>query len=168
MFRSLQASVARRRLLLGGAISGLGALVGGTAGAAAQQPPGPPAGIEILQYDPPRRFAAGSRVGNVIYLAGEDGKLWTSGDEWSMVPGGIGPQTERCYENIRESLRAFGSDLQYIFKQTTYYINYADRDVAGVVRRRYLPWPVPGTAIQVASLSDPESLIEVDVMALVP
>ena len=34
--------------------------------------------------------------------------------------------------------------------------------------RRYLPWPVPGTAIQVASLSDPESPIEVDVMALVP
>ncbi|HLH26166.1 MAG TPA: RidA family protein [Chloroflexota bacterium] len=168
MLGSLQASVARRRLLLGGAIGGFGALVAGTAGAQTPTPAAPSPDFEILQYDPPRRFAAGARVGNIIYLAGEDGKVWTSGDEWYMIPGGIIPQTERCYENIRASLRHFGSDLQYIFKQTTYYINYDDRNLNAEVRRRYLPRPVPGTAVQVASLSDPDSLIEVDVMAVIP
>lgn len=167
MFRSLHESVARRRLLLGGAISGLGALVSGTANAGAQQPP-PPPGIQILDYDPPRRYARGARVGNIVYLAGEDGKIWTSGTEWYLVPGGIGPQTEQTFENIRESLRAFGTDLEYIFKMTAYFVSYYDRAVFGEVRRRYLPRPVPGTAIQVASLSDLESVVEVDVMALVP
>ena len=167
MFQSFQDSVARRRLLLGSAISGLGALIGGTSGAAAQQPP-EPSGIQILQYDPPRRFAAGARVGNIIYLAGEDGKVWTSGEEWYIVPGGIGPQTERTFENIRTSLRAFGSDLEYIFKTTSYFLSYNDRAIFSEVRRRYLPRPVPGTAIQVSSLSDLESVVEVDVMALVP
>src|SRR3954465_10063754 len=106
MFESFQGTVARRRLLLGSAVSGLGALIGGASGAAAQQPPGPP-GIQILQYDPPRRFAAGAHVGNIIYLAGEEGRVWTSGTEWQIVPGGIGPQTERIFENVRTSLRAF-------------------------------------------------------------
>jgi enamine deaminase RidA (YjgF/YER057c/UK114 family) len=168
MLRSLQESMARRRLLLGGALGGLGALVAGASGVRAQQPPAPGPDFEILQYDPPRRFAAASRVGNILYLAGEDGKVWTSSDEWYMVPGGIVPETERCYENIQATLRHFGSDLQYIFKQTTYYINYEDRNVNAATRRRYLPRPVPGTAVQVASLSDPDSLIEVDVMAVIP
>ncbi len=167
MLRSWQENIARRRLLLGGAISGLGALVAGTP-AAAQQPPPPPPGIQILDYDPPRRFSRGARVGNIVYLAGEDGKVWTSGNEWYMVPGGIGPQTERAFENIRESLQAFGTDLDHIFKMTSYFISYNDRAVFSEVRRRYLSRPVPGTAIQVSSLSDLESVVEIDVMALVP
>jgi 2-iminobutanoate/2-iminopropanoate deaminase len=167
MFQSLQSTVARRRLLLGSGVSGLGALIGGAPGAAAQQPPGPP-GIEILQYDPPRLFAAGARVGNIIYLAGEEGRVWTSGTEWQMVPGGIGPQTEQIFENIRTSLRAYGSDLQYIFRMTNYFVSYNDRATFSEVRRRYLPRPVPDTAVQVSSLSDLESLVEVEVVALVP
>ena len=50
------------------------ALTRGIGGPAAQQPPGSP-GIQVLQYDPPRRFAAGARVGNIIYLAGEEGRV---------------------------------------------------------------------------------------------
>jgi enamine deaminase RidA (YjgF/YER057c/UK114 family) len=141
MLRSLQESMARRRLLLGGALGGLGALVAGASGVRAQQPPAPGPDFEILQYDPPRRFAAASRVGNILYLAGEDGKVWTSSDEWYMVPGGIVPQTERCYENIQATLRHFGSDLQYIFKQTTYYINL--HQLRGPQRQRRHPAPVP-------------------------
>jgi enamine deaminase RidA (YjgF/YER057c/UK114 family) len=167
MFQSFQGTVARRRLLLGSTISGLGALIGGASSAAAQQPPGPP-GIQILQYDPPRRFAAGARVGNIIYLAGEEGMVWTSGTEWAIVPGGIGPQTEKVFENIRTSLRAFGSDLEYIIQMTNYFVSYNDRALFSEVRRRYLPRPVPDAAVQVSSLSDPESAVEVEVVALVP
>jgi enamine deaminase RidA (YjgF/YER057c/UK114 family) len=146
MFQSFQGTVARRRLLLGSTISGLGALIGGASGAAAQQPPGPP-GIEILQYDPPRRFAAGARVDNIICLAGEEGRVWTSGTESEIVPGGIGPQTERIFENIRTSLRAFGSDLEYIFRMTNYFVSYNDRAIFSEIRGRYLPRPVPDTAV---------------------
>src|SRR5262245_48409901 len=128
MLQSFQSTMARRRLLLGSVIGGLGALISGASSAAAQQPSGPP-GIQILQYDPPRRFAAGARVGNIIYLAGEEGMVYTSGTESYVVPGGIGPQTEKVFENIRTSLRAFGSDLEYIINMTNYFVNFNDRAV---------------------------------------
>ena len=166
MFELFQGTVARRRLLLGSAVSGLGALIGGASGAAAQQPPGPP-GIQILQYHPPRPYAAGSRVGNIIYLAGEEAMVWT-GTGWEVVPGGIGPQTERIFENIRTTLRTFGSDLEYIFKMTNYFVSYSDRSLFSEVRRRFIPRAMPDSAVQVSSLSDLRSLVEVDVMALVP
>jgi 2-iminobutanoate/2-iminopropanoate deaminase len=167
MLQSFHSAVARRRLLLGSAIGGLGALIGGASSAAAQQPPGPP-GIQIVQYDPPRPFAAGARVGNIIYLAGEEAIVWTSGTERYVVPGGIGPQTEQVFGNIRTSLRAFGSALDYIVKMTNYFVNFDDRALFSAVRQRYLPRPVPDSAVQVSGLSDPASLVEVEVVALVP
>jgi enamine deaminase RidA (YjgF/YER057c/UK114 family) len=124
--------------------------------------------IQFLDFDPPRAYAAGARVGNVVYLAGEDGKIWTGSDTWTIPPGGIEAQAEIMWQNIQRNLRAFGSDLEYIFKATTYYVDFADRAIAAQVRRRYLSRPVPGTSVQVVRLSDPEILIEVDVMALVP
>ena len=87
MLQSFQSTLARRRLLLGSTISGLGALIGGASSMAAQQPPGAP-GIQILQYDPPRRYAAGARVGNVSYLAGEEGMVRSSPTEWYIVRAG--------------------------------------------------------------------------------
>jgi enamine deaminase RidA (YjgF/YER057c/UK114 family) len=166
MFQSLQGTVARRRLLLGSTISGLGALIGGTSSAAAQQPSGP-TGIQILQYDPPRPYAAGSRVGNIIYLAGEEAMQWT-GTAWEIVPGGIGPQTERIFENIRTNLRNLGSDLDYIVNMTNYFVSYSDRAIFTEVRRRYVTRLVPDAAVQVSGLSDLRSLVEVAVVALVP
>jgi 2-iminobutanoate/2-iminopropanoate deaminase len=124
--------------------------------------------IEFLDYDPPRAYAAGARVDNIVYLAGEDGKIWTGPDTWTMPEGGIEAQAERMWQNIQRSLRAFGTDLDHIFKATTYYVNFEDRAIAAQVRRRYLTRPIPGTSVQVVRLSDPKMLIEVDVMALVP
>ena len=62
----------------------------------AQPQPGP-LGIEFLDYTPPRRFAAGARVGNVVYLAGETPRDPNSGE---FVPGDIREQTELVFQNI--------------------------------------------------------------------
>jgi enamine deaminase RidA (YjgF/YER057c/UK114 family) len=122
----------------------------------------------LLDYDPPRAYAAGARVGNVVYLAGEDGKTWTGPRTWTIPDGGIEAQAERMWQSIQHNLRRFGSDLEYIFKTTTYYVDFEHRDVAAAVRRRYLTRTVPGTSVQVSRLSDPAMLIEVEVTALVP
>ena len=127
-----------------------------------------PSEIEFLDYDPPRAYAAAARVGNILFLAGEDGKIWTGPSSWTVAEGGIEGQAERMWQNIQGTLRAFGSDLDYIFKCTTYYVDFADREIAAQVRRRYLTRSVPGTSVQVVRLSDPAMLIEVDVTALVP
>ena len=124
--------------------------------------------IEFVDYDPPRAYAAAARVGNMLFLAGEDGKIWTGPSSWTIPEGGIEPQAEQMWQNIQRTLRSLGSDVDYIFKCTTYYVDFGDRAVAAEVRRRYLPRPVPGTSVQVVRLSDPTALIEVDVTALVP
>jgi enamine deaminase RidA (YjgF/YER057c/UK114 family) len=124
--------------------------------------------IEFLDYDPPRAYAAATRVGDLLFLAGEDGKIWTGSDTWTIPEGGIEAQVEQMWQNIQRTLRTFGSDVDCICKCTTYYVDFADRAIAAQVRRRYLPRPVPGTSVQVVRLSDPAILIEVDVIAMVP
>ena len=53
---------------------------------------------EILQYTPARRWAAASRVGDLLYLAGETG---TDPETMQVVDGGIEAQTEQVFANIR-------------------------------------------------------------------
>src|SRR5829696_8135689 len=124
--------------------------------------------IEFVDYDPPRAYAAAARVGNLVFLAGEDGKIWTGPNSWTIPEGGIEAQAERMWQNIQRTLRGLGGDLDGIVKCTTYYVDFADRGVAVQVRRRYLSRPVPGTSVQVVRLSDPQILIEVDVTAVLP
>lgn len=155
---SAVASIAGRGLLLAGTAAGVEALPVDVppAQAQAQRSQGP-GGIEWLDYDPPRPYAAGARVGNVVYLAGEIG----SGAD-------IAAQTESAFQNIQASLNAYGSDLQYIFKITAYLVNIADQPAFAQVRARLLPRPIPATAVAVTRLVPPNGLVEIDVIALIP
>jgi 2-iminobutanoate/2-iminopropanoate deaminase len=152
-------NIGRRGMLLSGLTAGIGALALRVAGVHAQLAPvvEGPGGIEWLDYDPPRPFAAGARVGNVIYLSGMAG----TGPDITI-------QTENAFATIQTSLRAYGSDLAYIFKMTVYPTNIADQAAFGQVRARLLPRPVPSTLVAVTRLVPPDGLVEIDVMALVP
>ena len=88
----------------------------------AEPQPGPP-GIEFLDYTPPRRFAAGARVGNIVYLAGETPRDPETGEN---VVGDIHQQTDLIFQNIERSLRAFGTDLAHVFKITVYLTDMAN------------------------------------------
>ena len=85
-----------------------------------------------------------------------------------MVAGGIVPQTERTFENIRRSLEAFGAGLEDVVKMTVYLVHREDRAPFQEVRRRYLPDPVPSTMVWVSSLVEEEMIVEVDVIAVAP
>jgi 2-iminobutanoate/2-iminopropanoate deaminase len=130
----------------------------------AQAEPGPP-GIEFLDYTPPRRFAAGARVGNIVYLAGETPRDPDSGE---FVPGDIREQTELVFQNIERSLRAFGTDLAHVFKITVYLTDMANLAAVSETRRRYLPRTIPSTTVAISRLTLPDGLVEIEAMALVP
>ncbi len=135
----------------------------GQPGAARPQPG--PSGIQFLDYTPPRRFAAGARVGNVVYLAGETPRDPNTGEN---VPGDIRQQAELVFQNIERSLRAFGTDLAHVFKITVYLTDMANLEAVSETRRRYLPRTIPSTTIAISRLTVPEFLVEIDAMALVP
>ncbi len=120
---------------------------------------------EIRHYEPPRPYARGARVGNLIFLSGEDGKDFAT---QAVVAGGVVPQAEHTFENIRRSLEQFGAGLEDIVKMTVYLIHPADRWPFSEVRQRYLPDPVPSTMVWVTKLAEDDMLVEVDVIAVVP
>ena len=130
----------------------------------AQPQPGPP-GIEFLDYTPPRRFAAGARVGNIVYLAGETPRDPETGE---FVPGDVRQQTDLVFQNIEHSLRAFGTDLAHVFKITVYLTDMTNLPAVSETRRRYLPRTIPSTTVAISSLTLPDGLVEIDAMALVP
>ena len=130
----------------------------------AQPQPGPP-GIQFLEYTPPRRFAAGARVGNIVYLAGETPRDPNTGE---FVPGDVRQQTDLVFQNIERSLRAFGTDLAHVFKITVYLTDMANLEAVSEVRRRHLPRAIPSTTIAISRLTLPDGLVEIDAMALIP
>ena len=148
--------IGRRGLLLSGAAVGVGAITASTQGAQAARQSQGPSGIEWLDYNPPRPFAAGARVGNVVYLSGVIG---TGAD--------VAAQTESAFASIREGLQALGSDLELIFKMTIYLVDIADQAAFGQVRTRLLPRPVASTLVEISRLVPDNGRIEIEVMALV-
>ena len=130
----------------------------------AEPQPGPD-GIEFLDYTPPRRFAAGAKVGNIVFLAGETPRHPETGEN---VVGDITQQTELVFQNIERSLKAFGTDLAHVFKITVYLTDMANLEAVSAVRRRYLPRTIPSTTIAISRLTVAEFLVEIDATALVP
>lgn len=130
----------------------------------AKPEPGPP-GIEFLQYTPPRRFAAGAKVGNLVFLAGETPRDPESGE---FVPGDITAQTELVFRNIELSLRAFGTDLAHVFKIVVYLTDINNLAAVSEVRHRVLPQVIPSTTIAISRLTLPDGLVEIDATALIP
>jgi 2-iminobutanoate/2-iminopropanoate deaminase len=132
--------------------------------AMAEPQEGPP-GIEFLDYSPPRRFAAGARVGNLVFLAGETPRDPVTGENFV---GDIRQQTELVFQNIERSLKAFGTDLAHVFKITVYLTDMENLAAVSEIRRRYLPRTIPSTTVAISRLTMAEFLVEIDATALVP
>jgi len=120
---------------------------------------------EVLQYDPPRRWAAASRVGRLVYLAGETA---TDPVTLAIVPGGIEAQTEQVFTNIRTTLARVGADLGDVVKITVFLVDMADLAAFSTIRSKHLATPVPSSAIQVGALASPEMRVEIEAIALIP
>ena len=176
ILRTWKGILGRRQVLLGGAAACLGALAARRASAAAPpqlpasdglafKPSVGPSGIQFLDYDPPRRWAAGARVGNIVYLAGATARDPATGQG---VRGTIEEQTELVCQNIQRALKAYGTDFAHVFKLTVYLTNMDHLVPMGRVRARYIPRPIPSTTVAVARLSEPYFLVEIDATALIP
>ena len=121
--------------------------------------------VEILDYEPPRRWAAASRVGNLVFLAGETG---VDPATMKAVPGGIEPQTEQACLNMKATLARFGLDLSHVVKLTVFMTDISMLPASGAARARHFPRTLPSSAIGVKALAIPELLIEIEGIAVIP
>ena len=121
--------------------------------------------IEFVHHEPKRVYDKVCRVGNMLFLAGEG-----SGDpETQEVKGkDVSEQTEILFQNLKNTLESLGSSLDYVIKTTVYLINREDRNAFGAARAKYFKHTPPSTLILGVQLAEPEMLVEVDAIAVIP
>ena len=91
--------------------------------------------VQLVHYEPPRSYARASRVGDIIFLAGEVGR----DDHGTLVGGGIEQQADKAFQNIRTSLELFGLDFEDLVRMDVYLLEPEDAHPFLDVMRRYLP-----------------------------
>ncbi len=100
--------------------------------------------VEYLNSDPAqaarRPYSEGVRVGNMLYLSGALGALPGT---TTLVPGGIGPQTDQALQNIQAVLEANGAALDQVVKCTVMLADIADYAAMNERYVRYFPGPKP-------------------------
>jgi 2-iminobutanoate/2-iminopropanoate deaminase len=118
--------------------------------------------MEIIHYDPPRSYARASRVGDLIFIAGEVGR----DDHGHLVTGGIEEQATRAFDNIAETLEGFGLGFGDLAQMDVFLLEEADAHPFLDVMRRYLPnGSPPGALLCVKGFSHPGMLVEIQCIA---
>lgn len=106
------------------------------------------------------------RAGNTVYLRGQVGTDF----EGNLV--GLGDpraQAEQAMRNVKQLLEEAGSDLSHIVKTTTYITDPRFREPVYRETGRWLEGVFPvSTGLVVAGLAQPEWLMEIDVIAVIP
>ena len=119
---------------------------------------------EYIRHVPPRMYAKACVYGDLIFLAGEDGK----DEATEEVVGDTAAQTEKTFVNMKATLESLGSGLEHVIKTTVYLKDPRDRNAYGPVRGKYLPHMPPSTLIMGVDLAEPEMLVEIDAIAIIP
>ena len=96
------------------------------------------------------------------------GMLGSAGDDFTVVPGGIGPETTQALENVDRVLRACGASLGDVVKVTVYLTDM--RDFAGMEEAYTAVMGIngpPRTTVAVVRLGMPAA-IEIECIAYRP
>lgn len=103
-----------------------------------------------------------------IYIGGQDA-VDASGT--IVGKGNIQQQAEQVLKNLQTALRASGAELQHIIKWNVYIVQGQPlRPAFEVFQRtlRHQPNPPATTVMFVAGLANPDFLVEMDAIAVVP
>ena len=98
---------------------------------------------------PTRPFSPAVRVGDLLFLSGQIGTDASAGG--TLVPGGIGPETRRTLENIRDVLQRTGSSMDRVVKCTVMLADMREWDAMNVVYAEFFPANKPARSALGAS-----------------
>ncbi len=106
------------------------------------------------------------RAGNTVYVRGQVG---TDFEGHLVGLGDPAAQAEQAMANVAQLLKEAGSDLSHIVKTTTYIIDPRYREAVYQVTGKWLKGVFPiSTGIVVQALGQPQWLMEIDVIAVIP
>ncbi len=127
-----------------------------------------PAGIPQPEHYRQVAVATGSRL---VFLAGQVART-ASGEP--VGAGDLAAQVAQAYRNVATALAAVGGSFGDVAKVTLYVVDWSEDKLAalgegvGRVAVELGVDPVPVTLIPVASLAEPDLLVEVDATAVLP
>jgi 2-iminobutanoate/2-iminopropanoate deaminase len=112
---------------------------------------------------PPRGYSAGVAFGDLVFSSG----LSAADPVSAELPDGIEAQTRRCFAKLDDVLRAADSSLDQVLRVTVYLtdIQAQHAPMTAVFRELFPVDPPARTTVQVAALSSPERLVEIDAIA---
>jgi 2-iminobutanoate/2-iminopropanoate deaminase len=109
-------------------------------------------------------YSQAIKAGGFVFVSGQLG-LEPGAKE--MVEGGITPQTEQVFANLRAILEEAGSSLDRVVKTTVYLQNLDDFAAMNDVYKKYVGDTPPARAtVEVAKLPS-GSLVEIEAIAVV-
>ena len=121
--------------------------------------------VTVGSAAPNPNLSAATRFGNLVFVAGQTGRHPVTGE----VGKDIREQTRNIMERIKEILGAAGTSLDNVLTATTYLTNVSNLAAYNEEYGKYFPTNKPArTTVTVASLNNPELLIEITVTACIP
>jgi len=165
---SADETVASRRDIVAAAVT-MAAAAGAVASAEAQTSPvrrtnpqgmaSPATYSQVVEVNGPHR---------IVFLAGQTGQDANG----KLAAGGIRGQATQVMENIKTALASVGGGFEHVAKLTTYMLDI-DRDGPAYreVRASYFSNKAAlpaSTLLQVSRLANPDYLLEVEVLAILP
>jgi 2-iminobutanoate/2-iminopropanoate deaminase len=109
-------------------------------------------------------YSQAIKAGGLVFVSGQ---LGLRPGEHEMVAGGITPQTEQVFANLRAILEEAGSSLDRLVKTTVYLQNLDDFAAMNEVYAKHAGGTPPARAtVEVAKLPS-GSLVEIEAIAVV-
>jgi len=111
-------------------------------------------------------FCQAVRAGNTVYVRGQVG---TDFDGNLVGLGDAGAQTEQAMKNAKQLLEEAGSDISHVVKTTTYITDPRFREAVYKETGKWFKGVFPiSTGLVVQALGQPEWLMEIDIIAVIP
>ena len=121
--------------------------------------------VTVGSAAPNPNLSAATRFGNLVFVAGQTGRNPVTGETGKDIR----EQTRNILERIKEILAAAGTSLDNVLTATTYLTNVSNLAAYNEEYGKFFPANKPArTTVTVASLNNPELLIEITVTACIP
>jgi reactive intermediate/imine deaminase len=121
--------------------------------------------VTVGSAAPNPNLSAATRFGNLVFVAGQTGRNPVTGETGKDIR----EQTRNILERIKEILAAAGTSLDNVLTATTYLTNVGNLAAYNEEYGKFFPSNKPArTTVTVASLNNPELLIEITVTACIP
>ena len=121
--------------------------------------------VTVGSAAPNPNLSAATRFGGLVFVAGQTGRHPVTGETGKDIR----EQTRNILERIKEILAAAGTSLDNVLTATTYLTNVSNLAGYNEEYAKYFPANKPArTTVTVATLNNPELLIEITVTACIP